>query len=204
ASDDIISATLLGAVGLPAGPAELEFGASVPFLIMSGDRGPDRGDMQFKLDGQGLGNIGLHFKTRFLKTSRPPHLGLGVIASVYLPTASPKAKWLGEDQGGPQIMGILDKEWGRQGRPRSRPNAGIRIRGKTSTFDNNDPTDGMSPAPMVPVPVTGQTISVGSEIPFGLGIAYAIAVQKFDIVAELFGSQPLGDHTNYQPLEAIG
>ncbi len=30
--------------------------------------------------GQGVGNIGLHFKTRFLKTSRSPHLGLGVIA----------------------------------------------------------------------------------------------------------------------------
>src|SRR5262249_54637546 len=115
-----------------------------------------------------------------------------------------KAKWLGEDQGVPQIMGLLDKEGGRQGRLRIALNAGIRIRGKTSTFDNNDPTQGMSPAPMAPVPVTGQTISVGSEIPVGLGIADAIAVQKFDIVAELFGSQPLGDHTNYQPLEAIG
>ena len=43
--DDIISATLIGAFGLHAGPLELEFGASVPFTIMSGDRGPDVGDM---------------------------------------------------------------------------------------------------------------------------------------------------------------
>src|SRR5437868_6334552 len=87
--DNIISATLIGAFGIHVGPLELEFGASVPFLIMSGDRSPDRGDLQFKLDGQGIGNIGLHFKTRFLKTSRYPHIGLGVMASVYLPTVNP-------------------------------------------------------------------------------------------------------------------
>src|SRR3954453_9403450 len=83
--DDMIGATLIGAFGIHAGPAELEFGASVPFLIMSGDRGPDVGQNQFKLDGQGIGNIGLHFKTRFLKTSRGPHIGLGVVGSLYLP-----------------------------------------------------------------------------------------------------------------------
>src|SRR5882672_11727455 len=122
--DDMIGATLIGAFGIHVGPAELEFGASVPFLIMSGDRGPDVGQNQFKLDGQGIGNIGLHFKTRFLKTSRAPHLGLGVIASVYLPTTSPTDRFLGEatrDASGssgklvPQVIGILDKELGRTG-----------------------------------------------------------------------------------------
>src|SRR3954468_22977345 len=39
--DNIITATLIAAFGIHAGPAELEFGASVPFRIMSGDRGPD-------------------------------------------------------------------------------------------------------------------------------------------------------------------
>src|SRR5215468_3949570 len=97
--DDIIAATLIGAFGIHAGPLELEFGASVPFLIMSGDRGPDMGDMQFKLDGQGIGNVGLHFKTRFLKTSRRPGIGLGLIASVYLPTTSPTDRFLGEAKG---------------------------------------------------------------------------------------------------------
>src|SRR5207344_2133133 len=85
--DNIISATLIAAFGIHAGPAELEFGASIPLTIMNGDRGPDSGtndtdpnnDHLFRLDGQGLGNIGLHFKTRFIKTSRPPHVGLGVI-----------------------------------------------------------------------------------------------------------------------------
>ena len=205
AIQDIISATLIGAFGLHVGPAELEFGASVPFTIMSGDRGPDAGDKQYKLDGQGVGNVGLHFKTRLLKTSRAPHIGLGLIASLYLPTTSPTDRFLGEAKAGaggtssklvPQIMGILDKEFGRTGALRIALNAGIRIR-SSETFTNNDPgTDG--------APVTNQSITVGSEIPYGIGIAYAISRQKFDLVGELYGSIPLGDHEHYQPLEALG
>ncbi|HMG53516.1 MAG TPA: OmpA family protein [Kofleriaceae bacterium] len=203
--DDMIAATLIGAFGLHAGPAELEFGASVPFVIMSGDRGPDQGQNQYKLDGQGIGNIGLHFKTRFLKTSRAPHLGLGLIASLYLPTTSPTGRFLGEAKATatgadgklvPQIMGVLDKEFGRTGDLRISLNAGIRIR-STETFTNNDP--GIDNAP-----ITNATITAGSEIPFGVGIAYALSRQKFDLVGEVFGAIPLGDHARYQPLEALG
>ena len=204
--DNIISATLIGAYGIHAGPVELEFGASVPFVIMSGDRGPDQGDNQYKLDGQGIGNIGLHFKTRFLKTSRGPHIGLGVIASVYLPSVSPTDRFLGESKGSatgkasgklvPQVMGILDKELGQSGRLRVAINAGIRLRSK-ETFTNNDAgTDN--------APVTNTSITVGAEVPYGLGVAYAIAKQRFDIVGEVYGALPLGDHENYMPLEALG
>src|SRR5258706_1096013 len=71
--DNIVTATLIGAFGIHAGPAELEFGVSLPFVIMSGDRGPDQlgdptnpnDDKAFSLSGQGLGSVGLHFKTRF-------------------------------------------------------------------------------------------------------------------------------------------
>jgi len=201
--NDILTATLIGAFGIHAGPAELEFGISVPFVIMAGDRGPDanttdtdpNNDQAFKFDGQGLGNIGLHFKTRFIKTSRPPHVGLGVIASVYLPTASPQAKWLGDNKVVPQVMGILDKEFGKTGALRIALNGGIRIR-STQTFTDMDT--------MMGAPVTGKTVTAGTEIPFGLGIAYAISKQKFDVVGEVFGALPLGDKNNYQPLEAIG
>src|SRR3984885_9978593 len=74
--NNMVTATLIGAFGIHAGPAELEFGASIPFVIMSGDRGPDfvdptnsNNNQSFSLSGQGLGDIGLHFKTRFIKTS---------------------------------------------------------------------------------------------------------------------------------------
>src|SRR5262249_24040108 len=146
---NMVGATLIAAFGIHAGPAELEFGASAPFVIMSGNREPpDLGDPTnpnddklFPLSGQGIGSIGLHFKTPVLKTSRPPHLGLGVIASLYLPSTSPKSRFLGEDQTVPQVIGILDKEFGRQGRLRIALNAGIRI-GQTRTFTDNDKTDG--------------------------------------------------------------
>src|SRR5436190_2129700 len=73
---NMVTATLIGAFGLKAGPAELEFGVSVPFVIMDGDRDPNslgadpnsgNDDQEFKLSGQGIGSIGLHFKTRFIK-----------------------------------------------------------------------------------------------------------------------------------------
>jgi OOP family OmpA-OmpF porin len=200
--EDVITATLIAAFGLHVGPAELEFGASVPLSIMSGDRGPDdlgdpstpNDDRNFKLDGQGLGNIGLHLKTRFLKTSKGPRIGLGVIASVFLPTTNPKDRFLGESKATPQIMGLLDKEFGRRGRLRVAINAGIRVR-SAATF--TDTGDGGAPA-------TNGTITASAEVPVGLAVAFAISPQKFDIVGEVFGAIPLGTHTGYQPAEAIG
>jgi len=206
--DHMVAATLIGAIGKHVGPIELELGVSVPLTIMYGDRGPDdpgdpgnaNDDREFGIDGQGIGNVGFHLKTRFIKTSRPPHVGLGVIASVFLDTTDPKDRFLGENQLVPQIMGILDKEFGREGRLRVALNAGIRIR-ETRTFTDNgageDATD-------IPTPTTNGTMTASNEIPFGLGIAYAISKQKFDVVAEVFGSVPIGDHDNYQPLEALG
>ena len=216
--DDMFTATLIGAFGIHAGPAELEFGASVPIVIMSGDRGPDvidntnpNNNMLFKLSGQGLGNIGLHFKTRFIKSSRPPHFGLGIIASLYLPTPSTyRGMWLGSPNVTPQLMGIADKEFGRQGRFRIALNGGIRLNSAVTYTDNDTATGGATR--------TGQSITSANEIPFGLGVAYAVSVQKFDLVGEVFGSVPLsGTATTscptmvstmctvgYQPLEAIG
>src|SRR5688500_1490103 len=142
---NMVTATLIAAFGIKAGPADLEFGASLPFGIMYADRGPNNlgdpatpnDDEEYKLSGQGIGNIGLHFKTRFLKTSRPPHLGLRVVASIYLPTVSgdSKNRWIGDAKAVPQIMGILDKEFGRRGELRLALNAGIRIRQTTSFTD---------------------------------------------------------------------
>jgi len=201
--DDVITATLIAAVGLHLGPTELELGASLPLSIMSGSRGPaipgdprtPNADHSFGIDGQGLGNVGLHLKTRVLRTSRPPHLGLGVIASVYLPTTSPKDRFLGDDQLVPQLIGVVDKELGRDRRLRLALNGGIRLR-RTTTFTNRDPGPTMAP-------VTDRSITAGSELPFGLGVAYAIASQRFDVVGEVFGAVPLGAHQAYQPLEAL-
>jgi OmpA-OmpF porin, OOP family len=204
---NVVSATLIAAVGLKLGPVELEFGASAPLRILNGDRDPDanlndgnaNNDEDFKVSAQGLGSVGLHLKTRFLKSSKGPKIGLGVIASVYLPTANPKDSFFGEGKVVPQIVGILDKEFGRQGRLRMALNGGIRIR-STQTFVN----DGANETAEAPIPGTGEKVTVGTEIPYGFGIAYAVSKQKFDVVGEVIGTIPLGDKENYQPLEAIG
>jgi outer membrane protein OmpA-like peptidoglycan-associated protein len=198
---NILTATVVAAYGLKLGPLELELGGSIPLRIMSGDREPNTNagmtnELGHQIDGQGLGSIGLHAKTRFLKISRPPHVGLGVVASLFLPTTSPKERFLGEEKLVPQIIGILDKELGRQGRLRVALNAGIRIR-PTTTFTHSDPGPGNAP-------VTGRSITVGTELPFGVGVGYAIAKQRLEVVAEAYGSLPIGDHESYQPLEALG
>ncbi|HEY5937450.1 MAG TPA: OmpA family protein [Kofleriaceae bacterium] len=199
--DDVITATLIAAVGFKLGPAQLQFGASVPLIVLSGDRGPDNpgdldnanDDMNFGLEGQGVGNIGLHLKTRFLSTSRHG-IGVGAIASLYLPTVSPTERFLGDKKLSPQLMGIVDKEFGRRGRFRVALNGGIRMRSTTTFVDTGD----------MGAPATNQVITASAELPVGLGLAYAISPQKFDVVAEVFGAIPLGDNENYQPLEAIG
>jgi OmpA-OmpF porin, OOP family len=195
--DNVVAATLVAAYGLKFGPVELEVGASAPFVIMAGDRGPDSVDpdnptnvRRFKLEGQGLGNVGLHLKTRFLKASQK--IGVGVIGSLYLPTVSQENRFLGESKLMPQVVGIIDKEFGKKKELRVAVNGGIRMRSSVSFTDSGDNGS----------PATNETIEVGAEIPFGLGIAYAISPQKFDVVAEVFGAVPL-DAQNYMPLEAI-
>src|SRR5688572_16256185 len=138
--DNMVTATLIAAVGFKVGPMDLQFGASLPLTILSGDRGPDdpgaldnpNDDRALKLEGQGIGNVGVHLKTRFLKTSRPPHVGIGLIASLLLPTAT-ENRFMGEKELTPQLIGILDKEFGERGRLRIALNGGIRLR-RESTF----------------------------------------------------------------------
>jgi len=202
---NMLSPTLIAAVGLRAG-LEWELGMSVPFNVMSGDRDPDyRGveddpndDRNFKFDGQGLGDLGLHVKTRLLNTSKGKRVGLALVGSVYLPTASADNKWIGEGSVTPQLMVVIDKEIGRQGQLRFALNGGIRLR--TGDHEFTDATD--SRATPVP-PATNQTIDAGTSVPFGAGIAYALAPGKFDVVGEVFGAVPL-EGENYFPLEAVG
>ena len=190
--DNVISATLVGALGLRLGPAAFELGISAPFSIMSGDAAPSQANTTYRVDGQGLGNIGLHLKTQLLDARRS-FVGLGLIASVYLPTTTEQDKFLGDARTTPQLMAVLDKHLG--SRVRIALNGGIRLRSST-TFTNSDPGFDMAP-------VTNQSISVGEELPFGAAIALAVSPEKLDLIGEVFGSMPLGAHTDYQPLEAL-
>lgn len=199
--ENILTPTLIGAMGLRLGKAELELGVSIPFAIMSGDRGPDsdggtpgdpRDDQQFRFEGQGLGNVALHSKLRLLNTSRSP-IGLALIGSIQLPTASQSGSWISDDGVGAQATLVLDREMGRF---KVAANLGVRVRsGETSFRDDTPMTMGM--------PLTDETISVGTSIPFGAGMSWAITEGKLDLVGEVFGDVPLSGR-GYLPLEALG
>jgi OOP family OmpA-OmpF porin len=205
AVENVITPTLVGAYGLKFGPAELELGLSMPFGVMSGDRNPDfegvegnpNDDERFDFEGQGFGDIGLHLKTRFLNTSRGPRIGLAVIGSLYLPTAksSDDGKWLGEGALTPQILGVLDKEFGYLGRFKIALTGGVRLR-KSVTFVDNDTTG--TPTP----PTTNARLEAGMGLPLGVGIAWALSPQKFDIVGEVYGEMPL-EGENFFPVDAL-
>jgi outer membrane protein OmpA-like peptidoglycan-associated protein len=192
--DNMVSATLVGAVGIKVG-IPLEFGASLPLAIMSGDRGPDLVDptnpnntKNYRVDGQGLGNVGFHVKTRF---ARVGGVGFAAIASIYLPTAT-KDHFLGDSGYTPQLTGVIDRSFG--DRFRLAINAGVRLR-STQTF-----TD----AGFMGAPATMATITTSADAPLGIAAAWAVSPNKFEVIGEVFGAAPLGPHQGYQPLEALG
>ena len=98
--DNVVSATLVAAMGLELGPVPLERGASMPFVISSGDT-----------DTQGVGDAGLH-----LKLHAAPHLA--AIASLYVPTGP------GDHGVTPQLLAVADIGFGRF---RFAANGGVRL-----------------------------------------------------------------------------
>jgi OmpA-OmpF porin, OOP family len=174
--DNMVSATLVAAVGFDLG-LPLELGASLPFTIIDGSR-----------DGQGLGDAGFHVKTRLFQHGP---LGVGAIASVFVPTGSSRDPFLGESATTPALTGVVDMTFGRL---RFAVNGGVRLRRTTTFMDNGE---GGAPATM-------GTITTSTSLPLGFGAAYGIVRDKVELVGEVFGAVPLGATDGYQPLEALG
>ena len=91
--DNVVSATLVAAMGLELGPVPLELGASMPFTITSG-----------ATDAQGVGDAGFHAKVHLARLGR---VGVAAIASVYVPTSA------GDHGAAPQLVGVADTAVGR-------------------------------------------------------------------------------------------
>jgi hypothetical protein len=180
--DHMVSATLVAAVGLRLGGLKFEVAGTLPFTIMSGDQGPDvvdpattNNDKQFKLDGQGVGDAGLHLKARFARLGR---FGFSGIASVFVPTGS-RDLFIGEPAVTPQVGMIADAAFGRL---RVAINVAARLR-RTTTF-----TDMGSNG----APGTMGTITSSTTLPLGFGAAFAVVPDKIELVGEVFGAAPLG------------
>ena len=163
--DNMVSATLVGALGLRLGGMPLQLGVALPFTIVDGVQA-----------GQGVGDLGLHLKTRIARVGR---FGLGAIASVYVPTGSTRDPFLGEAATTPQLIGVADATFGRV---RLAINGGIRVRRETTVMD----------------------MTTATTLPVGVGAAYALAPERVELIGEVFGSVPLGAQRGYQSLEALG
>src|SRR4051812_28725974 len=94
--DNMVSATLVGALGFHAGAVPLELGASLPFTIVDGSQ---------NIDGQGVGDLGVHMKARIAHVGR---FGIAGIGSLYVPTSSGRDMFLGESATTPQMMAVAD------------------------------------------------------------------------------------------------
>ena len=192
---NVVTPTLIAAIGLPLG---LEVGASLPFGVMSGDRGPDDDngtpmdpidDDRRRLAAQGLGDLGLHAK---LELGRWRGLRAALAGAVMLPTATKQA-WLGA--GGTTLSGRGIVE-ARLGRWRLAANAGVRAAtGGDSTF-----TDG--PIMGSSMPTTGAELSVGPAATGGAAIAWSLT-PKVELVGESFAVIPLRGE-GYRPVELLG
>jgi OmpA-OmpF porin, OOP family len=202
--ENIITPTLVTAVGLRPFGLELELGGALPFGVMSGDRGPDsdggtpgdpNDDQRFGFTGQGVGDASVQAKLRLADTSRRP-LGVALIAGVRLPTASAAASWIGDGAVIPELGVVVDRD---RGRLRFGLEAGVRLRPDQSRFvdDVAFTSDGR------PRPMTGGVIGVGSTIPFGAALSWALSARRLDLVGEVYGQLPLAG-TGYLPVEAIG
>jgi OOP family OmpA-OmpF porin len=163
AVNNMVSATLVGAFGVHAGPVPLELGASLPFTIVDGS-----------VDGQGIGDLGVHLKARVAKLGR---VGVAGLASVYVPTGSDRNMFIGEAATTPQLMAVADTHVGRL---RLAINGGVRLR-RTTTMGS---------------------VTTTTTVPVGVAAAYALSPDKVELVGEVFGALPTGD--GVRSAEALG
>ena len=212
----------------------VELGVSIPLELRYGKRSPDyrspddpnlNNDLNFS--SQFIGDIGIHLKARFLNTSKFP-VGLGLLASVYVPTSNSKGskQFTGEGQVTIRPELILDREWGRNRRIKTALNLGALIRPTKHTFTDtgavlsldpavNNKGEFCQPAPLTSIgngmytaPAPGtcgtqQSRSLGSQLTYGLGASFALVQQRLDLIAELYGYVDLTGSKKAAPLEAL-
>lgn len=115
----------------------------------------------------------------------------------------------------PQLL--IDREWDSGRRFRTALNVGALVRfgsetftdiGKSVAFGANDlcfPTDPpptMTKCSSSTLGGTGLSRSVGTQVTFGLGVAFAVVPQRFDILGEVYGYADVTGNAKALPIEA--
>ncbi len=197
--DNIVTPSLQAAVGFTKLPhLGIELGIILPVSVLSGHGTPKEpgipgmpnSSKDYSFTNQGLGDIEVHPKLRFLNATRGG-LGVAVIPSLILGTGD-KNGFFGEGKTIFQPTVVVDAEMGYLGRFRVAINAGARIRGGKSQFIDN--TAAYDRTFMGANTNTNAGISLGNEVIGGLGLSYGIVPQKLDVVGELYGLAGLDSH----------
>ena len=164
--ETLVRPSLQGAVGFLSLPhLGGELGIIVPMGIVAGQQHARRhtATKEWTFANQGLGDIQIHPKLRFLNATRRG-LGFAIMPSVILGTGD-KNSFLGEGKTIFQPMAILDTELGYLGRFRAAINAGMRIRGSSSVYTNNaGQLHRRRPSPAARDITTGGSIEVKNEV----------------------------------------
>jgi OmpA-OmpF porin, OOP family len=190
--DNIVTPSLQAAVGFTKLPhLGIELGLIVPMSVLSGHGTPNEpgipgmqnSSKDYSFTNQGLGDIEIHPKLRFLNATRGG-LGLAVIPSVILGTGD-KNGFFGEGKTIFQPTVVVDAEMGYLGRFRAAINAGARIRGGKSEFTDN--AAAYARTFMGAPSNTNSGVSLGNEVIGGVALSYGIVPQKLDVVGELYG-----------------
>ncbi|HVR61992.1 MAG TPA: transporter, partial [Polyangia bacterium] len=193
----LVTPSLQGAIGVvKLKHFGIEVGVVIPMTVLSGKGDPtDPGTAatpgsDYNFTRQGLGDITLHPKIRLLNATRTG-FGIAIIPSVVLPTGDKNA-FMGEGNLIFQPTLVADSELGYLGRFRAAINGGLRLRKETSFIDDGvtytEPRAFMGTA----MTNTGQGVRAKQELIGGVGLAYGIVPQKFDVVAEAYGFYGLG------------
>jgi OmpA-OmpF porin, OOP family len=205
-----------------------EVGVTLPLSILYGHRGPGfkspddankNDDLAFS--GQFVGDLGLHVKGRILNGHNHP-VGLAALVSIYVPSATDHP-FLGENQVTLRPELIVEREWDRRGRFRTALNVGALVRPSRHTFVDagttltGDPAingsgDFCAPSASAanPTPTPGDAAcgtglgrTLGTQFTYGLGVAFAVVPQKFELVGELYGYADVTGSTAGHPLEGL-
>jgi outer membrane protein OmpA-like peptidoglycan-associated protein len=225
--EHLVTMQLQAAIGLFGGPRwyrrmhgiSLQLGVTLPVHIMWGSRAPGvvfadpNYNQQLSFSGQSIGDVGVNLKIRFLDTSHHP-VGLALLLAADFPSGRAD-QFLGEGQTTFRPHLIVDSELGRQKRVHLSLDVGVIVRASKHGFiDEGTTLSFMGPdAPNMGVPFcapvassggcgTGVARALGTQLTYGVGLAYAVVPQRFDLVGEIAGGADLTGGRTGLPLEA--
>ncbi|MBW2261720.1 MAG: OmpA family protein [Deltaproteobacteria bacterium] len=135
-------------------------------------------------DAQGLGNLAIHAKIRFLRVELMP-VGLAAVVQIGLPTVASKNKsFMGDPYGNATILAVLDKWFGR--RVKLAVNLGFKM--SFGAFAGKGMELSGLPG--------GGSFSYGHSLLWGVGAAFGLVADKLDFVLEYFGNLNVSNMKN--------